>query len=246
MSEPVVLSGSLTTSDKEKISYIHFKKGHEKVVIIAHGLFNSKEALLLLQLKDSLIDSYDIIMFDFRGHGKSSGFFSFTSKEDKDLEVILEYAKNGYESIGLIAFSLGAAISINTLVKVDTVKSFVCVSAPTEFGKIDFRFWNIDFENDVIYNINEGKIGKSLRLGPFWLNKSRPIDSIEKIKCPVLFIHGDKDWVIDYSHSHQLYDKAKSKKKIEIIPNGPHAEYLLRKYHKHTVSLIKDWLAQTL
>jgi len=246
VSVPVVLTGNVITSDKEKISYIHYKQGHKMIVVIAHGFFNSKETLLLLQLKDSLLDYYDVLMFDFRGHGKSSGTFSFTSNEDHDLGSILEYARNGYEAVGLIAFSLGAVISINTLAKTDVVKSFICVSAPTEFGKIDFRFWNIDFENDVIYNLNEGKIGKSLRLGPFWLNKSRPIDSIEKVKCPVLFIHGDKDWVIDYQHSHQLYNKAKSKKKIEIISNGPHAEYLLRKYHKQVLSVIMDWFSQTL
>jgi len=62
---PILLSGILITSDNQKIAYDNYNNGHKEVIIIAHGFYNSKDAVLLQQLKDNLIDSYDVAMFDF-------------------------------------------------------------------------------------------------------------------------------------------------------------------------------------
>jgi len=236
----------LTTRDKEKISCTIYNQGHKELVIIAHGFFNSQESELLLKLKNGLLSDFDVLMFDFRGHGKSSGLFSWTVKEGLDLEAVLDYAGGKYKTIGLVGFSFGAAIGINVLAGTDRVSSMVSVSAPSECGKIDYRFWNLDLDNDIVYNLGEGRTGKGVRPGPFWLKKIKPLDSAGKLRCPVLYIHGDKDWVIGHEHSRRLYEATTSKKKIEIIKNGPHAEYLMRKDAGQLVKLIKQWFNQTL
>jgi len=74
-------SKTLTTADNHKVAYRHYTAGHKKAIIIAPGFFNSKDAVLLKRLKGHLIDTYDVIMFDFRGHGESSGLFTWTAKE---------------------------------------------------------------------------------------------------------------------------------------------------------------------
>lgn len=244
--EPVRLSGYLLTQDRNRIAYEHYDGGRNQVIIIAHGFFVSKASPLLKSLKDKLVDIYDVIMFDFRGHGKSEGLFSWTAKEGFDLKAILGYARKKYKRVGLIAFSLGASISINVLADCDSVDSFICVSAPSELRKIEFRFWELDLENDVFYNLGEGKTGKGVRLGPFWLKKQKPIEAIKKIKCPVLYIHGDKDWVVGSGHSKRLYENTKTRKEIKIIEGGPHAEYLLRKGLQNMVKLIKEWFWETI
>lgn len=241
-----ILSGILLTSDKHKISYDHYEYGHKAVVIIAHGFFTSKESVLLKKLKDGLSDSYDIIMFDFRGHGKSSGLFSWTAKEQKDLDAVLEYAKASYERIGLIGFSLGAAISINLLSKTDVVDSFVAVSAPSDFDKIEYHFWKLNPQEDIFYNLGEGGKGKGIRPGPFWFKKQKPIDVVDAITAPILYIHGDKDWVVGDNHSKKLCAKTAAKKRIVIIKNGTHAEYLMRKNEKEVIEPIRDWFTRTL
>src|SRR5271154_3239035 len=105
------LSGYLITSDRHKIYYDQFKADHKKVIIIAHGFFNSKQAVILKDLGGSLNSEYDVVLFDFRGHGQSKGLFYWTAKEYLDLISIVEFASKSYESIGLIGFSLGAATS---------------------------------------------------------------------------------------------------------------------------------------
>ena len=239
--------GILIAADGQQIHYDHYKNGHNQVVIIAHGFFNSKDALLLKDLAQSLGDQYDVIVFDFRGHGQSRGLFYWTTKEQLDLEAVLKFAHQQYPKVGVIGFSLGAAISLVVDAKTDLIDSLVSVSAPTEFEKIEYHFWKLDIENDIVYSlIKEGKIGKGVRPGPFWLKKDKPINLVSQIKTPVFYIHGDMDWLIKPEHSQALYEKTTSRKRIAIIKNGPHAEYLMRKNKDETVSLIKEWFKETL
>ena len=247
MSDNEVKTFSLTTSDGHQIWFDHYQKGFGKVVIIAHGFFNSKDALLLKELGRELEEQYDVLIMDFRGHGKSDGLFYWTSREYLDLSAIVQYAQKQYKKIGVIGFSLGAATSIITASKIDGIDTIIAVSGPTEFEKVEYHFWELDIENDIVYSlIGKGRTGKGVRPGPFWLKKDKPINSIAKIKCPVFYIHGEADWLIKPWHSEELYKRTPTRKRLAIIKNGPHAEYLIRKNKEETVALIKDWLHLTM
>lgn len=239
-------SASVMTADSRKIFYDNYKSGHENAAIIAHGFFNSKDSELIRKLAAELADFIDVIVFDFRGHGKSEGLFHWTSKEYLDLEAVLEIAEAKYKRIGLIGFSLGAATSIITAARSDKADSLIAVSGPTEFEKIDCKFWNLDVENDIFYNLGDGRKGKGVRPGPFWLKKDKPINAVKNIKIPVLYIHGEDDWVILPWHSEKLYEQTTSKKHIIKIPGGSHAEYLMRFHEDEFIKAIKSWFAETL
>jgi pimeloyl-ACP methyl ester carboxylesterase len=248
MEKPAVVSGILTTVDHQRISYQHFKNGCAAVIIIAHGYYNSKQCLVLLQLAQALGKEYDIFMFDFRGHGKSSGVFTWTSREGDDLRAVLDYISPQYAKRGLIAFSMGASISINVLAHDQRIDSFISVSAPSSMAKIDYWVWALDWKGDVVYTLfsSKGRVGKGVRPGPFWLAKQRPIDNIGKITIPIMFMHGSRDWVIKPWHSKALFQKATGMKKIVFLKNGPHAEYLMRDYPEQFTAEVKTWFSDTL
>jgi len=86
-------------------------------------------------LAKALSGEYEVFMFDFRGHGKSSGVFTWTSREGDDLRAVLDFIAGQYSKKGLIAFSVGASISINILASDKRVDSFICVSAPSDMSK---------------------------------------------------------------------------------------------------------------
>lgn len=239
--------GVLKTIDNAEIHFDHWLNNHSQVVIIAHGFFNSRRGRLIQRLGHELLEHYDVILMDFRGHGESSGIFTWTAKECIDLETVLAFAKPRYKKIGVVGFSLGAAISLITAARTQMIDSLVSVSAPTQLSKIEYHFWRLNPENDIVYNLlREGRIGKGVRPGPFWLKKEKPIEIVGQIKIPIAYLHGTKDWIIRSWHSEELHGKTISYKKIKIIPNGPHAEYLIRKKKEETISFIREWFAETL
>ena len=241
--------GFLTTLDSRNIAYKHYRDNNSKVIVVAHGFYNSKDSELLGELGDNLSGRYDVLMFDFRGHGKSSGVFTWSSREDKDLAAVLDFLKDKYEKTAVVGFSLGAMTCVNVLSKGKyKVDSYVSVSAPSDFDKIDYKWWQLDWENDIFYSLltKKGRRGKGVRPGAWWLNKPKPIDNIGKLSMPVLYIHGDSDWVVGKWHSEKLYEKTRTQKDIVIVKNGPHAEYLLRKHKNEVYGKISEWLKTTL
>jgi uncharacterized protein len=238
----------LLTEDQVKISCTHYQNGRRQVIVVAHGFFNSKNSTLLQQLGKELFREYDVFLFDFRGHGQSSGLFTWSSWEDRDLKAVLRYLEGKYERIGLIGFSLGGSIGLNVLAQTRNVSSFVCVAAPAVIGKIDFHWWALDWENDISYALlsRSGRRGKGVRPGPFWLKKTIPVDVVRQLDIPILYIHGDKDWIVRPYHSQLLFEQTISKKKNELIKGGSHAEFLLRKHGNQMLSLIRDWFQETL
>jgi pimeloyl-ACP methyl ester carboxylesterase len=241
----MIKTGILSTADNEKIAYRLYKNGFDRVVVIAHGFFNSKDSVLLTELAEHLAKEQDVFIFDFRGHGESSGFFTWTSREKNDLEAVLKYIKGEYNKIDVIGFSMGGSVSINVLSKIQIpINSLICISTPSDCSKVDYKWWKLDLENDIWYSLftKNGTKGKGVRPGSFWLAKEKPIENINRLKMPVLYIHGDKDWVVNYKHSERLHDKTISPKRIVIIKNGPHAEYLMRKYRNVILDEIDGWL----
>lgn len=224
------------------------RAGRDKVIVLAPGFFNSHRSALLQQLTEVLFEDDDVCGMDFRGHGGSSGWFTFTAREEQDLLTVLRWLKDRYSWIGVVGFSLGAA---TTLLSASgegkpLINSVVAVSPPADFSRIDFHFWSLDVENDILYNLGEGRRGKGVRPGPFWLPKKRPMDCVADIEAPVRIIHGTADWLIRPWHSQVLYERLRTRKSCEWIPQGPHAEYLMRPaYRDAFVSLIRSWFQET-
>jgi pimeloyl-ACP methyl ester carboxylesterase len=143
---PLILSGTLLSSDHKKIAYRHYNTGHDKVIIIVHGFYNSKDCVIFKKIADNLYADYDVFMFDFRGHGKSSGLYTWTSKEGRDLIAALDYLNGKYRKIGMLAFSYGGSVAINTLAHDKRVHSLICVSSASDPNKTDYQFWKLDLK----------------------------------------------------------------------------------------------------
>ena len=243
----MILNGFVLSGDFHKVHYQQYVNGHKEIIIIAHGFYNSKQAVLLKQLATSLTADYDVIVFDFRGHGQSERLFSWTSREYMDLLAIVDLVSDNYEKVGVIGFSMGAATSIIAASKTARIHSIVSVSGPSEIERIDYHFWKISFDNDLFYHwFGEGSEGKAVRMGPFWHKKEKPIDLVKKIKTPVFYIHGSLDWVVRPWHSHHLHTHTASFKRLKIIERGQHAEFLFKEHETQMSNLLKEWFYETL
>jgi pimeloyl-ACP methyl ester carboxylesterase len=197
---------------------------------------------------DMLTDEFDVIIFDFRGHGKSGGRYTWSAKEGLDLDAVVGYAgSRGYKHIGVLAFSLGAAAAINDAAERSDIESMVLISCPSSFQSIDFHFWEPGMWADLKDNIDSKWEGKGARTGSILTEKAHPLDTIGKIKdTSIMFISGDRDWVIKPRHSVKLYDAAKGYKRMEVIKGGFHAERLIQFQYEIMRGLIIGWFSKTL
>ncbi|HBR15766.1 MAG TPA: hypothetical protein DD723_09570 [Candidatus Omnitrophica bacterium] len=243
-----VIPLKLKTKDRQVISGSHYSKGHANAVILAHGFFNNKDVYLFKKLSEDLSEFYDVVTFDFRGHGKSSGLFEWTSHEDQDLTEVIAYTKaQGYNRIGLLGFSLGAAVALIVASQNKDIHSVIAVSAPVDFWQIDYHFWEPEMLEDLKLNIGYKGIGKGVRPGNPFLAKIRPLDVVAQISpTPVFFIHGSMDWLIKPRHSEKLFEQAGEPKRIKIIPDAGHAEKIYDTHPREFLTLCREWLDQTL
>ncbi|MBM3253889.1 MAG: alpha/beta hydrolase [Candidatus Omnitrophica bacterium] len=237
-------SETLTTKDNCKISINIYKNSHPTVVVVCPGFFQSKETKTFVRISSMLTDNYDVVSMDFRGHGKSSGRYSFSANEYMDLEAVLNYANRYYKKVGILAFSLGGSVAIEELTLYKNAHSLISVSTPMNFTDIEYRVLNKETLKVALKNIENGL---GVRPGNILLKKAKPIDLVDKLSpIPVLFIHGKNDPVVYMRHSVSLFEKANFPKAIEIFENGHHSEEIFRRYPDRFERVVKDWFNKTL
>lgn len=247
-SPPKAETGILYTRDDVEIAYEHYRDGFDTVVIICPGFYNSKKNRWMRKTVNLISPEWDVIIFDFRGHGESSGKFTWSAKEHMDIDVVVDYAKaQGYRHVGILAFSLGAASAVSAAAMRDDIDSMVLISCPSRFEAINFHFWEPEMLSDLMDNIECNWEGKGARATHIFLPKEKPIKTITSIKhTSILFIHGNRDWVIKSRHSRKLFDAAHVYKKLVIVENGLHAERLIEKHPDKMRDLITGWFGETL
>lgn len=237
------------TEDHHKIAVRHLKRGDDVAIILAHGFFNNKDTYLFKSIAEMLHKKYDVFAFDFRGHGRSTGLFSWTAYEPQDLRAVVSLVKeHGYKKIGIIGFSLGAATTLIEMSQnpVPEIKSIVAVSSPSDFWKIDFRFWEPEMLNDLKLNLGPKGKGKGVLPGNPFLPKVKPVDAVMQISdTPILFIHGSNDWLIKPKHSENLFNAAKAKAELKIMKGAGHAEKIFDVYPCEFETICLGWFQKT-
>jgi len=233
----------LKTQDGVNIAINHHETGHDAVVIIAHGWFMTKDSSYFTDMAKVFSENFDVISFDFRGHGKSSGSYTFTSKEPMDMKAVVNYAKEHYKKIYLMGFSLGGAlVLIHSAIEKD-VDKVIAVSAPHSFIKIENQMWRKEAWWHSLRKfefIRWTTVRPSLIIG----KKIRPIDVVAKIDVPTLFIAGNCDATVHAWHTMSLFRVAKCQKKFELFKGCCHAEDLFFQQRKRFIKVCTDWLTE--
>lgn len=237
---------TVLTPDHVRISLDLYHHGaRETVLIICPGFFQSKDTPTFRRLSQALAREHHVIAMDFRGHGRSGGWYTFSAQEGLDLEAVLRWARERYERIGLVGFSLGAAIMIQTVSRVrERVQSLIAVSAPCAFESIELKWWTPDAVRTGLHGLEPGA---GCRPGPLWLPKLDPLACVPRLApVPILFIHGTRDAIVGVDHSRRLYAAASEPKRLEILEGGSHAEALFRDGSEDFCRLVSGWWADTL
>ena len=200
----------LTTKDKITISGWYIPAENEKgVLLFCHGnAGNISHRLDSIKIFNSL--NLSVLIFDYRGYGRSKGKPS-ESGTYLDAEAVWDYLVNVKqkppERIIIFGRSLGGAVAAEIALRKNPA-GLIIESSFTSVPDIGKKF----------YPLLPIKLISKFRYST--------IDKIGLIKCPKLIIHSPEDEIIPFEQGKYLYERATPPKEFLEI-RGRHNEGFL-------------------
>ncbi len=194
------------------------------VVIGSHGHLGAKHELL--GIGASLWRAgHNVLLFDYRGRGSSDTWpNTLVSREVDDLLVAVEYVatRNPDARIGVIGFSMGAAVAIMAAAQDQRIAAVVAdspfTSATDIIGEQMRRILHIPARPLVTLTgiLVERRFG-------YRINRVRPIDAVRNLAPrPLLVVHGTADSLIPVSHGQRVFDAAGQPKELWLCEGADH------------------------
>lgn len=181
-----------------------------KVIVMMHGRNGTRTSGDLPAIADALYKAnYDVFSFDFRAHGESGGDrYSLGVWETRDVAGALNYLKSrGVQSVGTIAFSMGAATELLAAPDHPEMKAVISDSAFSDLGALmDVQ---LPLNSHLPSFFNPGILFMVKTLYGIDVPGTRPVDSVPKLgNRPLFIIHGDADQLVPVEQAYQLQKAA--------------------------------------
>jgi len=214
-------------------------------VVLAHGITMDKDEDAdpqagagigaFVQLADALCNAqYNVLRFDFRGHGESGGLQEemTIAGELLDLTASMDYAKKCWPlSTALVAASFGATSSVMYAANRPDIPCMVLWDPALDlrktllepilpWGKQSFNAQGYAFLEEHGYMLLAGffKLGRPLIDE---MKRIQPLRYMKRINCPVLTLHGDRDTYVPYVVSKK-YARCNSRSEFVTVSGSEH------------------------
>jgi len=222
------------TKNNQKIHYKFINNKSLTTIIFLHGLMSdikSKKAKHLKKFANK--NKINLLLFEYSGHGRSSGKFTDLSIKnwvEDSRSIIKKLIKKN--KIVLIGSSMGAWIGI-MLIKYfyKKIKGFVGIAAAPDFTEeLIWKKLSIVEKNkikeDKIYKLKSSHKNFYPITKKFLFDGKKVLVLNKKIKCnfPVELLHGVNDSSVSWFYSIRLIKTLISKKlNLTIIDDGSHS-----------------------
>jgi dipeptidyl aminopeptidase/acylaminoacyl peptidase len=198
-------------------------------IILSHGYGATQEQLLPWA---SFLHQagFNVLTYDMRGVGRSSGSITLGALERRDLISVVDYLVSrpdvDKEKIGALGFSLGGATTIMAAAQDIRIKAVV-----DDSGYADIRHW---FKASIVEALRHATDPFSVlslqmiqwRTG-IDADTLRPAARIALISPrPVLIIQGTADETLPPSNSIENYRAARQPKDLWLVPGAGHGQTL--------------------
>ncbi|OIJ13788.1 hypothetical protein BKP35_08385 [Anaerobacillus arseniciselenatis] len=223
----------------------------EHTVIFAHGYgdVRTQEKITTLQLAKRLTnEGYHVLLFDFRGSGKSDGeLVTIGQFEKDDLLGATSFVKEekGSEKISVIGWSMGAVTAILAMTESDDIRAVVADSPFADLEEYlteNLPYWSglpsFPFTSLIINIIPH--------LSGIVAEEVSPYQAVENIGEDRLFlIHSTDDEPIPYSNSERIFGAIPNTEQVElwVTEGGGHIEsYLTDKleYEERVLAFLQN------
>lgn len=190
----------ITSGGGQTISVKYYENPKaEYTILFSHG--NAEDIGLIEPFIKRLRRlGFNVLTYDYQGYGTSSGSPSETNSY-KDLDAAFEYLvaekRISPDKIILHGRSLGGGVAVDLAARKE-VAGLILESTFTSAFRVLTRYPILPFD------------------------KFESIKKIDKVKCPVLVIHGTDDWTIPFHHGESLFAAANEPKYSVWIEGANH------------------------
>ena len=215
--------------------------GDDRCIILVQGTEHHRNSpeIRALQLGRDLVDrGFSVLLYDFRGRGKSGG--NRSSEGDREqwgaLGAIDYVESRGIpvERIGLLGFSLGAGVAILVAAQEPRIPAVVSDSGFLDY-MVDLRKLSLGpFRYPAWFAYLVALVGRAFFKADF--SRVRPVKAVQQVDQPVLFIHGEEDSVIPVEETEELHSVSDNPEdRIWIVPGAEHVKV----YHRYPEEYIR-------
>lgn len=196
-------------------------------VIICHGVTENKvNSLRFVRMFERL--GFNSVIYDHRRHGDSGGkTTSFGYYEKMDLESVVDALRDRVGEGGVIGIhgeSMGAATTLLYAGSIrDDADFYISDCAFSDFEKQVHHVMMQSIPIKSMLTVRLANMFMKLRDG-YTFRMVSPIDVVDHIEKPVLFIHSWPDEFILPYMAQELYDKKQGAKELKMFDKGAHAK----------------------
>jgi pimeloyl-ACP methyl ester carboxylesterase len=199
-----------------------------RAVVLIHGISDNRVGMLpFLPILDPL--DVNVALIDLRAHGETGGdALTYGVREREDVKAVVDglirqdLARPG--TVGLIGWSLGGAIALQAAAIDGRVGAVVTDGAFARLRPLIAHRARQVFPPAVTV----APLGAWLaeRRAGFAVAEASPAVAAERVRCPVLLIHGAADRVVPPSHATELAAAVGETAQVWMVPDVGHCEAL--------------------
>jgi pimeloyl-ACP methyl ester carboxylesterase len=198
-----------------------------RTIIFLHG-FNGSMDPDLKYASRFVRDGFNVLMFDFRNHGRSEGkTTSLGAGEVLDAEAAIHYARTrGSEKIGLFGFSMGGRVALLTAARDNKIAAIVSDGGPVRFSTAIIKgLKNKGIPRGIrqVFTLMI-QFGASFRSGNNLFTNDPVRIKPGQLIVPTLLIHGENDPFTTLKDLQQMVSLIGAKADLWVVSGVGHRE----------------------
>jgi len=190
---------------------------------IFHG-YTTHKAVLLGEARGLYDLGYSVLLVDFRGSGGSTGMVTTTGvREAGDVAASFRYLKEREPHLPIILYgqSMGAASVLRAVARDQIEPSAIVVECPFDrlLTTAKNRFHSMGIPSFPFAQLLVFWGGVQHGYNGF---RHNPIDYAAAVRCPVLFLSGDRDPRVTPQQAESIYDRLAGPKRFVLFSEVGH------------------------
>jgi pimeloyl-ACP methyl ester carboxylesterase len=212
--------------DGAAINALHFKTDNPRgAIIYFHGNAGNLRGWGEVALGFTRL-SYDVLIPDYRGYGKSTGKIRNEAMLHRDAAVTYNYLKERYPENQITIYGRSIGTGIAVYLAKETRPRMLILESPM-FNMQDLAKHHYPLMPSWLI----GLILKYPMRTDLW---------IADVPCPVYLFHGTEDDVVPYNSSERLLKLMRTQSRLITIPGGGHNNLSdLALYHEELERILK-------